>query len=371
MRILAGLAVVIALFGTGFGVGQWWALERAATASEPVALKPDAAAAVADDASVISSAGRALPAFAAALEARDWDAMVRLVEHARLEGRDAEFAALYPALRAVAADLVAAEAPEEAAQLLATFTALNPADAEARFALADAWLAADAPAQALTPVLEILSAPLTQDIALQAAEYRDRLVALERERLALDGDTAGLIALYERLRAAEPTNEMHQVGLARAQLEAGELTAADATLRSIVGFEADTDTLDSLRDDIEARGSELRIDRQGNELYTAAAGAGRELKLLVDTGASQTALSSEALAALDARRTGEIRRVLTAAGEIEAAVFEVAELELAGRAFAPVEVLELTALPRDADGLLGLDLLKEVGDLSVLSATVE
>ena len=357
--------------GAGFGAGQWWAQQRIATASEPVALKPDVRAATGSDGSAISSAGRQVPALAAALQARDWDAMVRLVERARLEGRDEEFAVLYPALRAVAEDLVAAEAAREAAELLSTFTALNPADAEARFALADAWLAADEPAQALAPVLEILSAPLTQEIAQRAAAYRDRLVDLERERLMLAQDADGLVALYEQLQAAEPTNEMHQVGLAQAQLDAGQLAAAEATLRSIAGFEADAETLAQLRQELEARSSELKLDRQGDELYAAVAGGGRELRLPVDTGASQTALSPATLAVLDARRTGEIRRVLTAAGEIEAAVFEVAELELAGRAFAAVEVLELASLPRGADGLLGLDLLQQVGDLSVLSAALE
>lgn len=366
MRILAGVGVVIALFAGGFVTGRWWAAAELATTAEPLPMSAAEPVAGPPGADLrLDRAAALVPEFGRAVERRDWPGLVRLVETARVEGRPAEFQTLYTAMRALARELVAADAPVEAITLLRAFSELNPQDHDVRFELAGASLAAGEYAAALTPLLEILAAPLTTEVAERAAEELDRIVALEAARLSLDGNAEALIALYQALVVAEPTREAHQAALVLAQLEAGDVDSAESTLASIPGFELATEELDALAQRVRGERSELRLERGQGELYATVSGGAETVRLLVDTGASQTALSPAALARLTARRTDEVRRVLTANGPIEARVFEVPELELAGRTFSAVPVLELLSVPVAADGLLGLDLLQQIGEVAI------
>lgn len=364
MRILAGLGVVAVLFAAGFLTGRWWQEQSGAVAEQRVALPPAPQGSVPQDLT-IDRAARAHREFGAALAGRDWSRLVTLLEEARSSGQSTQYEALYEGMRAVAQDLVAAEAAAEAAALLSTYSELNPQDYDVRFQLADAWLAAGEPGLALEPILEVLAAPLTVEVAERAAQVRDQLAGIERSRLEAAGDLAGLVALQERLLAAEPGSEEQRLALAAAQLEAGALDAAEETLELVSGY--DPSAVADLEEQLAAQRSQLTIERSGREMFAVAAARDEPLRLLIDTGATQSALDTAALTRIAAEVTGELRSVLTAAGPIEAAVYRVPELRLAGRRFTDVEVLELPASPTDADGLLGLDLLAQLGEVGLLA----
>ena len=85
---------------------------------------------------------------------------------------------------------------------------------------------------------------------------------------------------------------------------------------------------------------------------------GRPLRLMLDTGATHTALTTQRLRVLGAKRLARQARVMTAGGLIETGVYEVDQLAVAGRVFAPIEVLALDDLPDGVDGLLGMDVLE-------------
>ena len=363
MRILAGLAVMAVLFAAGFFTGRWWQGQGSELAEQAVALPP-VTPTQAPKSLAIDRAAAAHQKFADTLRSRNWDQLVDLLEEARTTGQTAQYETLYEGMRAVAADLVAAEAPAEAATLLARFAALNPQDYEIRFQLADAWLDAEEPAAALNPILEILAAPLTVDVAERAAEQRELIAARERERLMAAGDVQGLVALQERLLEAEPASEAQRLALAAAQIEAGALDAAEETLTLAAGY--DPEALAKLKERLDAERSELVIDRSGRELFATVSALEQRFRLLVDTGATQSALVADALLRVAAERTGERRSVLTAAGPMIAEVYRIPELQVAGRRFIDLEVLELPSAPVDADGLLGLDVLAQLGEVGLL-----
>ncbi|MEM6708372.1 MAG: retropepsin-like aspartic protease [Pseudomonadota bacterium] len=373
MRILAGLVVAIALLALGFVGGRWWNQEAAATNRVALAAPAEGArgAQTLASTSAIDQAARLVPAFAAAVSERDWPTVVDLLEAARLENRGADFDALYAGMRALARELVAADAAADAGLLLEAYLQLNPQDYELRFQLAESWLAAGDPQRALKPILEVLAAPLTAELAERAALERDRIVALAAEQIDDRSEPDDLVALHEALLEAEPANEGHRLRLAAAQLEAGSIDAAAATLETVARFSVDADEYAALQEAIRLQRSQLQLERGDRELMASAASVGEGLRMLVDTGATQTALSSDALARIGAQPTGESRRVLTAGGTVVADVYLVAELELGGRRFEDVPVLELSSLPERTDGLLGLDLLQRLGAIGALPGGAE
>jgi len=68
------------------------------------------------------------------------------------------------------------------------------------------------------------------------------------------------------------------------------------------------------------------------------------------------------LRALGAQRQNDKVRVQTANGIVTANVFVVPELEVQGRRYANLRVLELPVDITGLDGLLGLDVIREVNE---------
>ncbi|MFK7915459.1 MAG: tetratricopeptide repeat protein [Pseudomonadales bacterium] len=368
MRTWHWLLLCVVLFASGLVMGKRWGATAEAVVLEtaPPAQVVSAPAPKGDDVLRV-----AVPGFAEAVAARDWQALVGLLESASFENRDADHAALYAGMRAVAADLVAADAVDDAQVLLESYAALNPQDHEIRFELAQALQQDGRFAAALQPVFEVLDAPLTFEDREAAEQLRDSLIIAEVERLELEAAVQGepasvaLVAFYESLSLREPINDSHRAALVEVLLADGQVTAAAHTLNAMAGYGVPLETIEALQSQINLQQDQSGLESRSGSLYASASAAGTPLNLLLDTGATQTALTPAALDRVRARPVNRTVRVRTAGGEVTAPLFELEQFEFAGTRLAQLQVIALRELPGDVDGLLGMDVLNQVGELAL------
>jgi clan AA aspartic protease (TIGR02281 family) len=92
-------------------------------------------------------------------------------------------------------------------------------------------------------------------------------------------------------------------------------------------------------------------------MHVQVSAAGQPLRLLVDTGASTSAISRAAASALSSVSTQQSVQVRTAAGTISAEVHRVTDVRVGELRLPYLDVLVLEQPPPGADGLLGMDVL--------------
>ncbi|MGI9324671.1 MAG: aspartyl protease family protein [Pseudomonadales bacterium] len=362
MKTPVWLVLIVVAFGIGLLAGKRWGEEaqELVTAPAPAVPAPTSAEPARPTVTV--------PGFAEAVAARDWDALVAMLESASFENRDSDHAQLYGGMRRVAADLVAAGAVDDVVVLLGSFAELNPQDHEVRFQLALALQAVDRFVEALAPTFEILQAPLTHEVRVRAQLLRDELVSAEVERLERQDEidpNQALIALYESLVQQEPVNDQHRAALAQAYLAAGEVAAASQTIDAIAGYGVPAATIEELRSAVALARSGIELRQEATGMFASVRVAGQGLDLLLDTGATQTALTPAALESVQAVRLERSVNVRTAGGPIVAPLYQLGEFEFAGTRFSDLEVIALGSLPPGTDGLLGMDVLSVVGEIAI------
>ena len=113
----------------------------------------------------------------------------------------------------------------------------------------------------------------------------------------------------------------------------------------------------------------VKLERIGNSYHVKAQALNQSASMILDTGASTTAISSNLYARLGKMRNLSfigIFNVQTASGSVEAPLVRIPEFRFAGYTFNNVSAIVLPeeALP-DADGLLGMNILGEF-DFSIL-----
>lgn len=304
------------------------------------------------------------PQFGVALAARDWDALVQQLEEANQAGDDSTYADMHERMLEIARELAEQEAVGEGTQLLRTFIDLNPHDEEALFTLAEIYAEAGEFALALEPIFQVLDFPRTTELAARAATLRDTYILGESELLA-DQELGERIAFFQYLTEREPTNDQHRLVLAAALVEADELEAAESVMSEVGGFGVGEQEVAKVQQQLQLASAGLPIERQGEALYAQVQVNGATLRLLVDTGASKTVIESSALAALKVAPTNQVARLLTAGGLVRADVYRVNQIRFGGLALDDFEVVALDSVPRQTQGLLGMDLLNQVGELSI------
>jgi clan AA aspartic protease (TIGR02281 family) len=129
----------------------------------------------------------------------------------------------------------------------------------------------------------------------------------------------------------------------------------------------DTDNGNSLNDS--ADDIQVALERIGNQYRVEAIALNQRASMILDTGASTTAISSRLFARLGKMRNVTfigIFNVQTASGNVEAQLIQIPKFTFAGYTFTDVSAIVLPeeALP-DADGLLGMNILGEF-DFSIL-----
>ena len=285
------------------------------------------------------------------------DALVRLGDVSAAE-----------ALRTAMLDEVLAMARDgagrRAAQQLDAYLARNPHDGRAHLLDSDLRQMRGNTDGALMPLFEVLAFADAPALINQARERLELLVNVRESQLAARGDVAGLIRFLEGVSFGDPRFDGHRLRLARWQLRAGLLDGAERTLAETGSVGIEPEARDELAAAVALAREGLPFEREagadGNTsaLHVRAQTRAGPLRLLVDTGASNTVISRQRAEALGSRGTGQWVQVRTAGGPVTAEVHRLQQVEIGALRLAALEVLVLDeTLPGDVDGLLGMDVL--------------
>jgi len=294
---------------------------------------------------------------AAAADEPPVEDQLRRYEAALQSGRSADAVAVRDRLLDRARAWSAAGSGGRAIELLDALIALDPYDAEARFAASDILQQQGRLPEAIDPLLAVLAQGAGVEGASRARELLRRIVDVHEIQLANRRDPTGLVRFFEDLVVRDPAWDGHRLRLARWLLELGRTDEAEQVEREM----GSAGVTDAEREDLLAA---IRLARDGLPLEYGARGlhvratiAGQAVRLLVDTGASTTVLSAGLTRALGSQAQRKDVGVRTAGGLVRGELHRVRDLRVGGLHLPELEVLVLADLPDDADGLLGMDVL--------------
>ena len=246
-------------------------------------------------------------------------------------------------------------------RVLRAYLDTQPADNGALLLLSDLQQMGGMREAALETLFKILDYPLDENVAARARRQADQIITVTDAELRNRGALAEREAFWRHISQRLPSSDRYRYewALSLAQLQRWE--QARRVLRETGTSDIAQATLDELRVRIDSAEQGLQFRRDGSRMVASAiASSGIELTLLVDTGANVTSLSSDALRAVAALRLNEQARIRTASGIVSTGVYEVPDLQIQGRSFRRLRVVELPAELPGLDGLLGLDVLHQL-----------
>jgi len=199
-----------------------------------------------------------------------------------------------------------------------------------------------------------------------------------RAELEGRGDELGIKELYQNAYELHPTYPRFQLELAYAHIRIGEDGAARQLLTQLQ-YEPELgeiakqalDRIDSSEPQIEENNPTIpsqitRNDivvplvRSGNSFFVNTSVNNRNARLLLDTGASITALSSKLIKRLNLQPTGQTIKLSTANGERHARLFHTDKLKLGRIQLNGLVVAEINLeRAQHFEGLLGTDALNQ------------
>lgn len=247
-------------------------------------------------------------------------------------------------------------------RVLRAYLAAVPDDAGALFLLSDLQQVGGMREAALETLFTILDFPVDGQIADNARRSVEQIVKVIDNELQSRGALAEREAFWRHVSQRLPSSDYFRYEWARSLAAIKQWDEAQRVLAETGTSDVAQETLDTLSARIEVAKQGLQFQRDGDRLLSSVAtGSGLSLTLLVDTGANVTSLSKTALRAAAAVKMAESARVRTAGGVVETGVYRVPELTVQGRRFTDVRVIELPVELPELDGLLGLDLLNQLG----------
>ncbi len=251
----------------------------------------------------------------------------------------------------------------EAIDLIERYLLVELVDASALFLLSDLYQMTGQAEKSLDPLFAILLSPATPEVARRARQRVDLLVNAREQELINVGDVAGLVRYFQGLVGFEPGYDGHRLKLVRWLMRSGDLVDAAQLLKEVGNVGVTDDELTAIRLELQIAQTSLPVERIGGALYTSASVRGtreESLRLLIDTGATMTGLSLTRLKEVGARRLDKVVQVHTANGMARMEVYQINELRLGSIVLEDMEVLAFQALPGNADGLLGMDVLDKL-----------
>jgi clan AA aspartic protease (TIGR02281 family) len=233
---------------------------------------------------------------------------------------------------------------------------------------------------AISPLIDAAEFPETNEQLAAIDAWQVRLLEEIHAASAATSEWQGLIEYYEQLLLRAPQSDRLRLHLAAAYAQAQDVPAALGVLEETGTKGVALAEIDALRISlappippspptpptpladvpIDQLGAPIRFRRDGNSLFANASVATTPLQLLVDTGATTTALATDMLQRLGANRLNRTTEVMTAAGRITAELYELPELIIEQHHFRNQTVLALDNLPTRWDGLLGMDLIRSL-----------
>ena len=243
---------------------------------------------------------------------------------------------------------------------------------------------------ALLNYYDLADLPLSNTALVEINEKIQTLYQQAQQQLSSSHQWELVAKLNEPLFQRVPDNKTYTLNLATAYAHQLKVTLMEDVLaalpfndrdaqaiRDIASDQqiaaTDSDTTDEpqlqdsfLEDDNAVR---VKLERIGNSYHVYAQVLNQSASMILDTGASTTAISSNLYARLGKMRNLSfigIFNVQTASGSVEAPLVRIPEFRFAGYTFNNVSAIVLPeeALP-DADGLLGMNILGEF-DFSIL-----
>ncbi|WP_032095969.1 MULTISPECIES: retropepsin-like aspartic protease family protein [unclassified Alteromonas] len=245
---------------------------------------------------------------------------------------------------------------------------------------------------ALLNYYDLADLPLSNTALIEINEKIQTLYQQAQQQFSRSHQWELVAKLNEPLFQRVPDNKTFTVNLATAYAHQLKVTLMEDVLaalpfndpdaqairdiasdQQIAATEPDSDTTGEpqLQDSFLEEGNNVRVklERIGNSYHVNAVALNQQAFMILDTGASTTAISSNLYARLGKMRNLNfigIFNVQTASGSVEAPLVRIPEFRFAGYTFNDVSAIVLPeeALP-DADGLLGMNILGEF-DFSIL-----
>jgi clan AA aspartic protease (TIGR02281 family) len=314
---------------------------------------------------------------ASLLQRNEFEAVVEHYEVLQLEMGDEAVAAARTQILSYARQLIAMRHISLAEQLLQRFLVAAYRDVEARILLAEVYLEEENFHAAIDQFYEARGYAY-RPVMLQRISSQIRSMVTELDpSLKRNNDRNALLALYQQLTQLEPDHAPWFMGLAAAQQALDDHEAARRSLLLIVqdpdvGAQAQamlsdlTITLAKLHDTkpqvsaTEVVG--IPLHRSGNHFIVDASPArGRNIRLLIDTGASLTILTPDVLVQHGIRYqdTGTTRVFNTANGPVRAPIYRLDTLTVGDWKVNQLEVGVLVLSGgSNIDGLLGMNFLR-------------
>lgn len=378
---MRALIIGVLIFLTGWGLG-WYSFHQRGTEPDPAErpfiraparpVKPESGTD-----SPVETAPAAADGMTRLLQRQDFEAAVERYESLQGQADDAATAGARAQILSHARQLVNERRFSLAEQLLQGFLVAAYRDVEARVLLAEAYQGQGAYIAAIDELYEARGYAWRPD-RLQRLTGRIRSTVAElTQSLKRTGDTDRLLALYQHLIQQEPDHAFWFIGLASTQLALDDREAARRSLLLIaqdpdVGAQAQA-MLSELSIafagqqgtaswDTATEMAGIPLQRSGHHFIVDAIPAdGRDMQLLIDTGASLTILAPEVLEQPGIRYedTGKTGIFTTANGPVEAPIYTLASLAVGDWQVNQLEVgiMELGA-GSGVDGLLGMNFLR-------------
>jgi clan AA aspartic protease (TIGR02281 family) len=263
---------------------------------------------------------------------------------------------------------------DSAIQLLQRYLEAAYRDVEARMLLSEALRGADDPRAAIEQLYEAKGQAWRPEMLEQLSSRIRALVTDYAGRLRQSGDNNALLELYQALTQLEPSYAPYFIGLASAQLALADSDAARQSLLLVaqdpeVGARA-RELLEQLR--VAATESQppktsatatdvagIPLVRNANHFLVDARLGEAQARLLIDTGASLTMLTPEALQrrGVSAHNTGRTGFFSTANGRVSAPIYRLEALSVGGWQVSNLDVGVLEVDAPHFDGLLGMNFL--------------
>ena len=341
------LSVVLA-----FAAG-WWLGRQA----ESVLQDPPPLVSVAGERPLAVAAAPSLEKPSHDLAGRDWEELLdELDDLARESGPDAA-AGLRSVLLEQAQTWAGAGQQDRAEALLEAYIARNPHDLEARLLLSEVLQMQGLLVPAMAPVLAALQVADEPSMVARLRDALRLLVNVHESQLAARGNVPALIRFFEELTLEDPSFDGHRLALARWLLLGGRYDEADAVVAQMGLVGVTPEAHSDLEAEIRLARSGLPVRWEDNAMHVEVSASGRAVQLLVDTGASTTAVSRAAADALGSEATGRKVQVRTAGGTIVAEVHRIPDFQVGALRLPSLEVLVMEQGPPGAEGLLGMDIL--------------
>jgi clan AA aspartic protease (TIGR02281 family) len=277
-------------------------------------------------------------------------------------------------LLAHASRLIAQADYRSAIQLLQLYLQVDYRDVESRMLLADAYRGEKDLHAAIEQLYEAKGHAWRTEILEELTRRIRTLVTDYADSLKQSGDTASLLELYQDLTQLEPSYAPYFIGLATAQLALADNDAARQSLLLVaqdpeVGAQA-RELLERVRvaatepqqPETSAPATEVAgipLLRSGNHLLVDAILGSRQARLLIDTGASLTMLTPDALKrrGVAAHATGRTGIFNTANGRVSAPIYRLDTLSIGDWQVSNLDVGVLELDDPQFDGLLGMNFL--------------